>query len=84
MLMKSISGVRGRYMARHRAGTNLVLLSPDVAEYFPDEQNRQYDLAYLDSRGEETSARRALSTRDEQEKPKSKATWFGYAHYRLL
>lgn len=29
-------GVRGKYLARYRAGTNLVLLSPDVAQYFPD------------------------------------------------
>lgn len=32
-------GVRGKYIARYRAGTNLVLLSPDVAAYFPDEQS---------------------------------------------
>jgi len=32
-------GVRGKYVARYREGTNLVLLSPDVAEYFPDEQS---------------------------------------------
>jgi hypothetical protein len=32
-------GVRGKYVARYRAGTNLVLLSPDVAAYFPDEQS---------------------------------------------
>ena len=32
-------GVRGKYTARYRAGTNLVLLSPDVAEHFPDEQS---------------------------------------------
>ena len=31
--------VRGKYATRYRAGTNLVLLSPDVAEYFPDEQS---------------------------------------------
>ena len=31
-------GVRGKYTSWYRAGTNLVLLSPDVAEYFPDEQ----------------------------------------------
>jgi len=31
-------GVRGKYAARYRAGTNLVLLSPDVAKHFPDEQ----------------------------------------------
>lgn len=30
-------GVRGKYVARYRAGTNLVLLDPDVAKAFPDE-----------------------------------------------
>jgi hypothetical protein len=29
-------GVRGKYLERYRAGTNLVLLSPDVAAFFPD------------------------------------------------
>ncbi|WP_332865941.1 hypothetical protein [Pannus brasiliensis] len=28
-------GVRGKYVDRYRAGTNLVLLDPDVAEAFP-------------------------------------------------
>ncbi len=31
-------GVRGKYVHRHREGTNLVLLEPDVAEAFPDEE----------------------------------------------
>ena len=30
-------GVRGKYVARYRAGTNLVLLDPDVAKAFPDQ-----------------------------------------------
>jgi len=30
-------GVRGKYVARYRAGTNVVLLDPDVAKAFPDE-----------------------------------------------
>jgi hypothetical protein len=38
-LSKLKGGVRGKYLARYRAGTNLVLLSPDVAEYFPDEKS---------------------------------------------
>ena len=38
-LSKLKGGVRGKYIARYRAGTNLVLLSPDVAEHFPDEQS---------------------------------------------
>ena len=28
--------VRGKYVERYRAGTNLVLLEPDVAAVFPD------------------------------------------------
>jgi hypothetical protein len=31
--------VRGKYAKRFQQGTNLVLLSPDVARYFPDEQS---------------------------------------------
>jgi hypothetical protein len=38
-LSKLKGGVRGKHTARYRAGTNLVLLSPDVAAYFPDEQS---------------------------------------------
>ncbi len=30
--------VRGKYAERYRAGTNLVLLEPDVAQAFPDAQ----------------------------------------------
>ena len=30
-------GVRGKYAQRYRAGTNLVLLEPDVADAFPSE-----------------------------------------------
>ncbi len=31
-------GVRGKYAERYRAGTNLVLLAPDIAEAFPTEE----------------------------------------------
>jgi len=31
-------GVRGKYAERYREGTNLVLLAPDVAAIFPDEE----------------------------------------------
>ena len=38
--LSRLSGrVRGKYISRYRQGTNLVLLSPDVAEYFPDERS---------------------------------------------
>jgi hypothetical protein len=30
-------GIRGKYVERYRAGTNLVLLDPDVAQAFPNE-----------------------------------------------
>jgi hypothetical protein len=31
-------GVRGKYAERYQEGTNLVLLAPDVAEAFPNEE----------------------------------------------
>jgi hypothetical protein len=38
-LAKLKGGVRGKYAKRFQQGTNLVLLSPDIAKYFPDEQS---------------------------------------------
>jgi hypothetical protein len=32
-------GVRGKHFEQYQAGTNLVLLSPDVARHFPNEQS---------------------------------------------
>jgi hypothetical protein len=32
-----VGGVRGKYIERYQAGTNLVLLDPDVAQAFPSE-----------------------------------------------
>jgi len=32
------NGVQGKYAARYREGTNLVLLAPDVAKAFPTEK----------------------------------------------
>jgi hypothetical protein len=29
-------GVRGKYAKRYAEGTNVVVIEPDVAEYFPD------------------------------------------------
>ena len=31
-------GVRGKYVERYRAGTNLALLAPDVADAFPTDE----------------------------------------------
>jgi hypothetical protein len=57
-LSKLKGGVRGKYVARYRAGTNLVLLSPDVAAYFPDEQSVNTALRTL-IRGAKGPLRRA-------------------------
>ncbi|HXU34046.1 MAG TPA: hypothetical protein VN851_26030 [Thermoanaerobaculia bacterium] len=31
-------GLRGKYAARYRAGTNLIILDPDLVERFPDSE----------------------------------------------
>jgi hypothetical protein len=31
-------GIRGKYAKRFAEGTNIVVLSPDVADFFPDSQ----------------------------------------------
>lgn len=38
-LSKLKVGERGKYAKQFRAGTNLVILSPDVAAYFPAEES---------------------------------------------
>jgi hypothetical protein len=38
-LSKLRGGVRGKYARQFKKGTNLVLLSPDVAKYFQDEES---------------------------------------------
>lgn len=32
-------GVRGKYARRYAEGTNVVVLAPDVAEFFPDAES---------------------------------------------
>ena len=32
-------GVRGKYAKRYAQGTNIVLIEPDVAKYFPDQES---------------------------------------------
>lgn len=32
-------GVRGKYAQRYAQGTNVVVIDPDVAEYFPDPES---------------------------------------------
>jgi hypothetical protein len=38
-LSKLKGGVRGKYYERARAGTNLVLIEPDLANVFPDTES---------------------------------------------
>jgi len=38
-LSKLKGGARGKCAKRFQQGTNLILLSPDVARYFPDERS---------------------------------------------
>ena len=33
------SGVRGKYAKKYAGGTNVVIIDPDVAKYFPDKQS---------------------------------------------
>ena len=32
-------GVRGKYSKRYAEGTNVVVLDPDIVEYFPDQES---------------------------------------------
>ena len=41
-------GVRGKYLSDYRAGTNLVLLSPDVAAVFPVEKAVNLEKRHID------------------------------------
>ena len=40
-------GVRGKYLEAYRAGTNLVLLSPDVAKAFPTDEAVNLSLIHI-------------------------------------
>jgi hypothetical protein len=57
-LSKLKGGVRGKYAGRYKAGTNLVLLSPDVAEYFRGDKSVNTALRKL-IRVEKSPVRRA-------------------------
>ena len=32
-------GIRGKYAKKYKKGTNVVIIDPDVAEFFPDENS---------------------------------------------
>jgi hypothetical protein len=41
------SGVRGKYAGRYAKGTNIVVIDPDVAKYFPDHDSVNESLRSL-------------------------------------
>ena len=55
-------GVRGKYLKEYRKGTNLVLLSPDVAEVFSTEEAVNQALRSLISLAEKSIGRTRRST----------------------
>jgi hypothetical protein len=56
------TGVRGKYFEEYRKGTNLVLLSPDVAEVFSTEEAVNQALRSLISLAEKSIGRTSRST----------------------
>ena len=54
---------RGKYVERYRAGTNLVLLDPDVAKTFTSDQSVNEALRLVIQLGKIGSAKKARSTR---------------------
>jgi hypothetical protein len=64
-LRKLKGGVRGKYAARYKAGTNLVLLSPDVAEHFPDDRSVNSALRRLIRVARKQQSKRDSSLRSE-------------------
>ena len=55
-------GVRGKYFESYRSGTNLVLLSPDVAKVFSTEEAVNEALRSLISLAEKSTGRTSRST----------------------
>ena len=55
-------GVRGKYLKEYRKGTNLVLLSPDVANVFSTEEAVNQALRSLISLAEKSIGRTSRST----------------------
>ena len=51
------NGIRGKYLNRYRAGTNLVLLSPDVAQHFRDDRSVNSALRRLFAAGKRPASR---------------------------
>jgi hypothetical protein len=64
-------GVRGKYFEEYRKGTNLVLLSPDVARVFPTDEAVNDALRSLIDLAEKSTGRTRRSTGS----AKKQASW---------
>ena len=56
-------GVRGKYARRYAAGSNVVVLDPDVAEFFPDSESANEALRALAGIVRKREARKKRSVR---------------------
>jgi len=56
-------GVRGKHLKRYRAGTNLVLLAPDVARAFPTDKAVNDALSGLMRSGKRPASRSTTNGR---------------------
>ncbi|MBI1965052.1 MAG: hypothetical protein HYS46_02285 [Betaproteobacteria bacterium] len=56
-------GVRGKHVKRYRAGTNLVLLAPDVARAFPTDKAVNDALTGLIRTGKQPASRSTANGR---------------------
>ena len=56
-------GVRGKYFQRATAGTNLVLIEPDLARLFPDSESVNRALRLLADTARVATARKRTSVR---------------------
>ena len=55
-------GVRGKYFESYQAGSNLVLLSPDVARFFPTDEAVNEALRSLIKLAEKSTGRSKISS----------------------
>jgi hypothetical protein len=53
-------GVRGKYAKRMAEGSNLIVLSPDVAEFFPDSESVNVPLRSIADIARKTSRNRSI------------------------
>lgn len=47
-------GIRGKYSKRYEQGSNVVVIEPDVAEYFPDHESVNDGASQLDDNHQAT------------------------------